>query len=233
MTERYAIYFDASDTEDLRRIGESWLGRDSATDEALTQPSVAGFSASQIREITETARHYGFHATLKPPFELVPDRSADDLTAAIEDFVRRQHGIADVGLRVGSLDGFMALLLVRETPAVRSLADACVRAFDAFRNPPSEAELERRRKAPLSDRQDMLLERWGYPYVMDAFRFHMTLTGRLPTSDREMLRPGLEKIFGPAIRDGIPINGISLFKQDDRRSAFRRVAYYSFDGATD
>lgn len=233
MTERYAIYFDASDREDLRRIGESWLGRDSTTNEALTQPSVAGFSACRLRKITETARHYGFHATLKPPFELVRDRSADDLTAAIDAFARRQECIADVGLRVGSLDGFMALLLVRETPAVRTLADACVRAFDAFRNPPSAAELERRRKTPLSDRQDMLLERWGYPYVMDAFRFHMTLTGRLPASDREMLRPALETIFGPAIRDGVSINGISLFKQDDRDSAFRRVAYYPFAGATD
>ena len=197
MTERYAIYFDASDTEDLRRLGETWLGRDSATNETLTQPCVAGFSASRLRKITETARHYGFHATLKPPFELVRGRSADDLTAAIDAFVQRLEGIADVGLRVGSLDGFMALLLVRETPAVRNLADACVRAFDAFRNPPGEAELERRRKAPLSDRQDMLLERWGYPYVLDQFRYHMTLTRRLGDDEVERVLGAFEAPAAP------------------------------------
>ena len=228
MTERYALYFDASDTDDLRRIGETWLGRDSATDASLTQPNVAGFTDARIREITESVRHYGFHATLKPPFALATGRTADELKAEVQNFVQAHRRIPDVRLKVGSLDGFMALLLAEETPAVRSLADACVRSFDDFRFPSSKAELERRRKTPLTDHQDMLLERWGYPYVMDAFRFHMTLTCRLPASDRERLQPSLEAMFGPAIAKGVSVDGISLFRQDDRQSPFRRIAHYPF-----
>ena len=48
-----------------------------------------------------------------------------------------------------------------------------------FARPPGAAELERRRKAGLSAAQEKMLLRWGYPYVLDEFRFHLTLTGRL------------------------------------------------------
>ncbi len=41
-------------------------------------------------------------------------------------------------------------------------------------------ELQRRRAANLTPRQEFLLMHWGYPYVLDEFRFHMTLTRRLP-----------------------------------------------------
>jgi hypothetical protein len=41
-------------------------------------------------------------------------------------------------------------------------------------------------------RQRNYLDRWGYPYVMEEFRFHMTLTGRLDSTCRwgvvDMLR---------------------------------------------
>ncbi|MEM9683377.1 MAG: DUF1045 domain-containing protein, partial [Pseudomonadota bacterium] len=200
--------------------------------DGVAQPEVAGFSAPRIREITESARHYGFHATLKPPFALAAGRTADELLAEIEAFVETQRRIPEVRLKVGSLDGFMALVLRKEMTEIRALADACVRSFDSFRSPPSDAELERRRKAPLTDHQDMLLERWGYPYVMDAFRFHMTLTCRLPASDRERLQPSLEAMFGPAIENGVSVDGISLFQQDDRQSPFRRIAHYAFGNAT-
>ena len=34
-------------------------------------------------------------------------------------------------------------------------------------------------KSGLTDRQEALLTQWGYPYVMEEFRFHITLTGAL------------------------------------------------------
>jgi len=43
----------------------------------------------------------------------------------------------------------------------------------------SLAELPCRRQAVLSPAQDALLVRWGYPYVMEYFRFHCSLTGSL------------------------------------------------------
>ena len=36
----------------------------------------------------------------------------------------------------------------------------------------------------VTERQASNLDRWGYPYVFDDFRFHMTLTGPLTADDR-------------------------------------------------
>ncbi len=54
-----------------------------------------------------------------------------------------------------------------------------MRGFDAFRAPPTAAELARRRAGGLDAEQSALLDRWGYPHVFERFRFHMTLTGML------------------------------------------------------
>ncbi|RYF67274.1 MAG: DUF1045 domain-containing protein, partial [Comamonadaceae bacterium] len=35
----------------------------------------------------------------------------------------------------------------------------------------------------LSARQDELMQLWGYPFVLEEFRFHMTITGRLSQVD--------------------------------------------------
>jgi hypothetical protein len=90
-------------------------------------------------------------------------------------------------LEVRRLGGFIAVVPTEPSAALADLAAATVAALDPFRAPPSEAELARRRKARLSDRQEALLMKWGYPYVMEEFRFHLTLTGRL---DRRRRRPG-------------------------------------------
>jgi hypothetical protein len=69
--------------------------------------------------------------------------------------------------------------------------------LDAFRAPPDESELAKRRKAGLSARQEAMLTRWGYPYVMDDFRFHLTLTGRLPRADRRRVAALIEARLPP------------------------------------
>lgn len=45
--------------------------------------------------------------------------------------------------------------------------------------PLSATELQRRCQAPLSPAQNALLERWGYPFVLDQYQLHCSLTGSL------------------------------------------------------
>jgi len=45
--------------------------------------------------------------------------------------------------------------------------------------PLSATELARRRQAGLTAAQDALLLTWGYPWVLDEFKFHLSLTGPL------------------------------------------------------
>lgn len=162
----------------LADFGASWLGWDVGQGCETRQPSLSG-----LRDITMTPRKYGFHATLKPPFRLAEGQDVRALEAAASDLaVNLAPAICD-GLELTILGGFLALTPQDDMQAVRRVAGACVRELDRFRAPASEAERVRRRKVGLSPPQEALLAQWGYPYVMEEFRFHMTLTSRLPQAD--------------------------------------------------
>src|SRR5262249_52468448 len=94
-----------------------------------------------------------------------------------------------------------------------TLAADCVMHFDGFRAPPSDSELARRRAAGLSEMEEAHLVRWGYPYVLDRFRFHVTLTGQLEPVEAEGLMPRLSRLFEPATKVPVAIADIALFHE--------------------
>ena len=103
------------------------------------------------------------------------------------------------------------------------LAADCVTEFDSFRAPLTEADRARRNPSQLTSRQREHLDRWGYPYVMDDFRFHMTLTGRVNAERRDGLVAMLRDRFAALGLSSRAIDGIALFRQDDANSRFRIV----------
>ena len=181
-TPRYAIYVVPRADTALYRFGASVLGYDCYTGNDVG--SLAGTEAFAWPEIVREPRVYGFHATLKAPFRLGEGISEADLVRA---FVSQVGDIAsvDVGdLILREIGAFIALVPKTPSPALNRLAETCVQAFDHFRAPMSEAERARRLASNLSTQQIEHLDRWGYPYVFEEFRFHMTLTGPLAPSDR-------------------------------------------------
>ncbi len=231
MTARFAIYFSPDGGSPLARVGAAWLGRDCATGEEPRHPAVPGFPPARIAEITAPARHYGFHATLKPPFALAEGRTADELDRLLDDFARRRAPVGGLTLAVRVLDGFLALMPTRESAELQGLAADCVRVFDSFRASASDEELRQRRSAGLSALEESLLQCWGYPYVMEGFRFHMTLTGRLPPEERERLAPVLSRMFDPVIGPSFAIDAVGLFRQESRDRPFRLVRRYPLSGS--
>ena len=127
--------------------------------------------------VTQSARHYGFHATLKAPFELASDRNIDDLYAFAQCFVARRRPFEAPPLEVRAISKWVAFTLSGQSGAIDQLAADCVRDFEAFRAPLSVADVERRRKSGLTDRQDRNLLAFGYPHIFEDFHFHMTLAG--------------------------------------------------------
>jgi putative phosphonate metabolism protein len=178
---RFAIYYLPPEGV-FSEFGAAWLGWDVLSGVEATHAGLTGVAG--LEEVTRTPRKYGFHATLKPPFKLVDGCTAEDLDAAMSSMAGRCAPAQADGLELSVLGRFLALTLEGDPSGVERVAAACVRDLDAFRAPATEAELARRRKSGLTERQDALLQRWGYPYVMEEFRFHMTLTGRL--SDEEL-----------------------------------------------
>src|SRR5262249_55850996 len=97
-----------------------------------------------------------------------------------------------------------------------------VRDFDGFRAPLTDADRARRHPSRLTPRQRDYLERWGYPYVMEEFRFHMTLTGRLDparSSPLEMLRERFRDLGSGELS----VDRIALFRQDGSDRRFRII----------
>ncbi|MCC7546364.1 MAG: DUF1045 domain-containing protein [Burkholderiales bacterium] len=226
MEARYAVYYAPPAHSDLWRLGCHWLGRDPERDEALEQPPVPGRARSRIEALTASPRAYGFHATLKPPFRLRAEARTADLHEALRILARSQRAFALPPLRVARLGGFLALTPAVDSERLGQFADAWVTGLDALRCPPEEDELRRRRAAGLTARQDALLSRWGYPYVFDEFRFHLTLTERLGTDEGVALQDWLTAWFTPALSQTLSVEEVSLYVQGSPGQAFRLMRRY-------
>lgn len=175
-----------------------------------------------------TPRRYGFHGTLKPPFRLNGHQTLDDLERATSDLATSLAPASCDGLKLTQLGRFLALTLRGDIEPLRRVAAACVRELDGFRGPASEGELARQRKARLSARQEGLLMQWGYPYVMEEFRFHLTLAGGLSDDAlvqwAETLRRNLPDLPAPFEMDQIALCG----ERDDGR--FELIHRYTLAG---
>ncbi len=224
--QRFAIYVVPEG--DLYRYGADWLGWDCVTGAETQQPSLADLPAS-ADELTARPRKYGFHGTVKPPMRLVDCKTPTDLRAALSDFCKSRAPIECGQLTVRRLGRFIAIVPDAPAPALSDLAARTVEALDDFRAPPSEGELTRRRASGLTERQDELLLRWGYPYVMEEFRFHLTLTGPLEPDQAESACARLEQHFAPVLGNPFIIRSLALMREDTE-GRFHLISRASLDG---
>lgn len=213
MHRRYAIYHAPAPGSALARLGAAWLGRDADGGGARVQPALP--DGLDIAALTAEPRRYGLHGTLKPPMRLAAGATADDLLAAVAALAARLTPV-DLGrLRVAGLGPFLALVCEPQPAALDDLAAAVVAGLDGFRAPPTGAELARRRAAGLTPRQEALLSRWGYPYVMEEFRFHVTLTGRLPAEAMGPVVAAAEAHLAPALAEPQRLDALAVFGEDE------------------
>ena len=217
-TARYGIYFAPAPTSMWSAAGNRWLGRDAETGMRYPQSGVAGISPLVLQQLTENARRYGFHATLKAPFRLAEGFSEGHLLAMAQAFSSAQQAleIKDVGIHAPG--NFLAVQTTdrNSKEQLNGLAMRCVRYFDLLRAAPSAEELSRRRSADLSQRQEALLARWGYPYTEDEYRFHLTLTDALHTVHDDAvaaIRAAAEACFVDALATPLTIDSLTIFKE--------------------
>lgn len=208
--QRYAIYHILPDSP-LYGLGASWLGWDVIA--GGTRPHPEG-APQDVEQITRTPRRYGLHATIKPPFYLAPTQSVDALEEAMEQYCAAQAAVTAPPLHLTSLGRFLALTHSAPAPEVNALAAGFVRHFDPFRAAPGADELAKRRARGLTPAQDALLTRWGYPYVMEEFRFHITLTGPLSEASQSTTRAWLQNALSPHLQAPHDITDMCLAGQD-------------------
>jgi len=210
---RYAIYFSPAKDHPLTEAASRWLGRDAFS-------GTLHDDHSAFADVTAEPRRYGFHATLKAPFELSEKYSEADLLSAFDDFAANQSAFDIPRVVVDALGPFFALVPDRTYQPLQDFAAEIVDHFDRFRAPLSESDIARRRPQSLTESQRQNLSLWGYPYVMDDFRFHMTLTGRVDDSEATGLRDILTSEFSEFTDRPLSVSGIALFAEETRGAPF-------------
>ena len=228
MAYRYAIYYSPSTESDLGAFGAEWLGRTIAGEE-LAAPRLSGISSTDWEMAVAAPRKYGFHATLKPPFRLADGATEYELVSALTEFCASTT-TADLGvLQIDRIAGFLAL--TPEHPdAVGRLAANIVRAFDHFRAPSTAEEIARRQPEKLTPTQRRLLNRWGYPYLLQEYRFHMTITGHLTDPETPKFLKTLKARYAQLVEQAVSIEDVCLFRQETRKDQLVLTARYPLSG---
>lgn len=209
---RYAVYYAPPPGAFADRAA-AWLGWDPVRGQDVAQPVVTGLPVA-LPALTGAPRKYGFHGTLRAPFRLAEalDEAAlhDHLTA----LARTLSPVVMEGLGVTDLEGFVALTPVGDGDALRDLAARVVTGTDPLRAALTPDEIARRSPDRLTAPQRAHLDRWGYPFVMEEFQFHLTLTGALPPAQSEAVRAVVAAHFAPVLPRPFVIGDICLFGED-------------------
>jgi putative phosphonate metabolism protein len=212
---RAAIYFTPPADDPLARAAALWLGRDAFSDAPTRPPDPS------IDPLVADPARYGFHATVRAPFRLAEGVALADARNALLRFVANRRAFALPRLVLARLGGFQALVPDEPSAAFDGLEGDVLEAFEPFRAPLTEAERARRRPERLTERQRGHLDRWGYPFVREDFRFHMTLTGSLDEAAANAAEAELRRRFGSFEGRPLRIDALALFVEDAPSQPFR------------
>jgi Protein of unknown function (DUF1045) len=207
--QRLAVYY-APRPGAFANHAAAWLGRDAVLGTDVPQPDLPGIPFPAV--LTAEARRYGFHGTLRAPFRLADGIPLAEAETRVATLAGSLSPVVCEGLAIENLKGFLALTPIGCEAALLELAAAVVEGTNDLRAPLTEADIARRKPESLTPRQRNHLHVWGYPYVMEEFRFHLTLTDRLP--DPEPAMAALDAHFAPVMPRPFRIEDLCLFGED-------------------
>ncbi len=211
---RFAIYYAPDQDAGWAEFATRWLGWDMQAGQQVKQSSLPDLGLP-LADITQAPRRYGLHATLKPPFRLASDFDQNALENALASLSQSLCPVSLGPLRLTQLGRFLALCPPSSTP-LSALAAAYVTELDHLRASPTQQEVERRSNASLTTRQQSNLLKWGYPHVLDDFRFHITLTGRLQKPGLETVQIALDRHLTPLLPRQETISSLVLAGEDQQ-----------------
>jgi len=224
MSTRYALYAAPRPGSPLWDFGSRTIGYDAATGQKITSIPPENLTPELWARLTEEPRRYGFHATLKAPFRLAEGQTETLLCEAVQNLLFRSFFWSAFALKCTEIGSFLALvpdLNEMEYQKLRDIVAEIVRSLEPFRAPLNDAEMQKRLKAPLTERQRHQLENYGYPYIFNDFRFHLTLTGEIADPAlRAKVLAALSARFAPLADTKFEFDSICLFRQLDSQSSF-------------
>jgi hypothetical protein len=215
---RHAIYWTPEPGSVLAAFGERWFAEPA---------QVSGLAPEFAAAAVKAPARYGLHATLKAPFPLRADAAAGDLQRALEAFcAKRRAPCGGAFVPAFFQGGWFGLVLSQRTAAIDWLAAECATHFDTFRAPgglsgvPADGEL--------SAREAAFAEEFGYPYVLSAFQFHVTLAGPLDDAGLNQVAAALQPHLVPFLREPAAIEGLTLLGEREDSHVFEIVSRHPF-----
>lgn len=197
---RYGVYFTPGDTA-FAGAGATWLGWDIRSASARTAP---------FPQYVARPRKYGFHATLKPPFRLASGQSLQALKDATEQLAGSLAPVQLGALELSRIGSFFAFTPQVPSTPLKELSATVVSKLDVFRAAPGEDEIAKRRTPGMTDDQIQNLNKWGYAYVMDSFRFHMTLSSPILRNEATSCSKQIEKHFARTLPEPFVLDALTL-----------------------
>lgn len=208
---RYAIFYTPPAHDPLSMAAASWLGRNVYSGDSVEAPPLCGVGLHEIAYYTAVPRRSGFHACLKSPFQLQDGIGEPALLRAMMRFAGTLEPFAIPRLQVGRIGDTYALVPSEPCARINCLASAVVEEFTPYSAPLSEQEIERANPDRLTAAQFANLHRFGHPYVMEEFRFHMPLTGSVDARDFARFEKVLHAHFDPLLEAPVAVANLALF----------------------
>ena len=224
MSARYAIYFAPAQGSPWWEFGTCWLGRDECLDVQIAQPALAQIGPAELHAATAQPRRYGFHATVKAPFALSEGNTLDQLITRMQALAATLKPVALGPMQAAMLGDFVALLPVTVPDELAALATACVTGLDDLRAPLSAADLLRRRVDHLDAREQALLNQYGYPYVLERYRLHFTLSGPVnPPMAQRLVQAAATPVAALNAAAPLVLDRLCLFVEPSPGQPFKRL----------
>lgn len=183
---RYAIYYAPPKESNLEEFGRYWFGWDPLNAKLINNKQrinyLNGFGIKNLKNIDKNvliAKKYGFHGTLIPPFKLNKNYSTNLLFKKTEDIAKKFKKFKFYKFKLKKINNFYAFVQNKKNNNINKLSNRLVRELFKFRSPLTKKEIDRRNPSKLSKLQLNILHKWGYPYLMSEFNFHMTLASEV------------------------------------------------------
>lgn len=221
MSERFAIYYAPDVQGELWQVACEWLGRDAFEQRIIERPQQL---ERELSALTSSPARYGFHATLKPPMRLAPKFSETTVLNLAQQFAQGNQSVSIGTLRLKSLHGFLALVPDKQSEALGRFAGEVVQFFEPLRAQLNRDERKKRMASPLTSRQLEYLNAYGYPYVFDEFRLHLTLSNRVDQKTFDRIEAIAKNHFAPALATNYSLDRICVFRESDVDQPFERIA---------
>jgi Protein of unknown function (DUF1045) len=216
---RYAIYWTPEPGSDLEAFGHCWFG---------AGPDISGLRQDLAARAKAAPARYGLHATLKAPFPLREDIAIGDLQGALDRFCAIRRAPSGGALTLAQFQGYLGLILGARTADIDWLAAECLTHFDRFRAPSAGSGGDWRSDEQLTAEQETFLASFGYPYVLSAFQFHVSLAGPLSSPELNDVAEALRPHLLPFMTEEMKIGSLSLLSELYSGGPFQIISRHRF-----